>query len=183
MESTVLVKEMTPKSSETENKSDKDTISIVRGKSTVKYIPVIMNGEIVPNNGESLIPFTGVVHNSLNKIKNLNSKTKKNELNDVNKHKVMIVGDSHSRGSTIRLGEYLGKNFEVCGIVKPGSKVVDLATQSNTNYTHLTKNDVIVFQGGSNDVYCNNAKVAIFQIKKFCELFLSKTNNRKTQGI
>jgi hypothetical protein len=67
MEPTVLVKEMTPKSSETDNKSDKDTISIVRGKSIVKYIPVIMNGEIVPNNSESLVPFTGVVHNKQNK--------------------------------------------------------------------------------------------------------------------
>jgi hypothetical protein len=35
---------------------------------------------------------------------------------------------------------------------------------------HLTKNDVIVLQGGSNDVYCNNAKVAILQIRKFCEV-------------
>jgi hypothetical protein len=113
METTVLINEMTPNSSETDKKSDKDTISIVREKSTVKHIPVMIKGEIVPNNGESLVPFTGVLHNSLSKIKDLSYNTKKNKLNDVNKHKVMIVGDSHSHGSIIRLGEYLGKNFEV----------------------------------------------------------------------
>jgi GTPase SAR1 family protein len=37
------------------------------------------------------------------------------------------------------------------------------------NYRNLTKNDVIVIHGGSNDVYRNNSKVALLQIVKFIQ--------------
>jgi hypothetical protein len=71
-----------------------------------------------------------------------------NELNEVNKHNTMIVGDSHSQGSAVRIGEYLGKKFDVYGIVKTGASVVDIVSRSSMNYTHLAKNSVIVFHEG-----------------------------------
>jgi hypothetical protein len=141
----------------------------------VKHIPAIVNGEIVTNNCKNSVPYTGSVHNRLNKIDNLNYNIMKNESNEVNNHNIMIVGDSHARGSAIRIGEYLGTEFEVYGIVKPGANIVDIVTQSSMNYMHLTKNDVIVFHGGSNDVYSNNAKAALLRIVKFCEV-VNNTN-------
>jgi hypothetical protein len=63
----------------------------------------------------------------------------------------MVVGDSHLRGSAVRIGEYLGKKFKVYGLIKPGASVVDMITKTSMNYTYLTKEDVIVFHGGSNE--------------------------------
>ncbi|PNF28557.1 hypothetical protein B7P43_G12917 [Cryptotermes secundus] len=86
-------------------------------------------------------------------------------MNEVNNHNIIIVGDSHSKGSALRVGEYLGKKFQVYGMVEPGASVVDMVTQSSTKYEHLTKKkDVIVFQGGASDVYFNYAKGALLQI-------------------
>lgn len=42
-------------------------------------------------------------------------------------------------------------------------------------YTSLTKNDVIVFNGGSNDVDMKNLKLALVQITKFIQV----NNNTK----
>jgi hypothetical protein len=81
----------------------------------------------------------------------------------------MILGDSHLRRSAIRIGGYLGEKFEVSGMIKPGASVTDIVAQTNMNYRSLTKNDVIVIHGGSNDVYTNNSKVALLQIVKFIQ--------------
>jgi hypothetical protein len=97
----------------------------------------------------------------------------KNEFKDINKHNIMIMGDSHSRGSAISIGEYLGKKFEVYGLVKFGASVVDMVAQPSSNYMHRTKNYIVVLQEGSSDVYFKIAKAALLQIMKFCEI----TNN------
>jgi hypothetical protein len=78
-----------------------------------------------------------------------------NKSNDVNKHNVKILGDSHLRGSSIRIGEYFEDKFDIYGMIKPGAIAADIIAQTNTKYKNLTKNDVIVFNGGSSDVYRN----------------------------
>jgi hypothetical protein len=65
------------------------------------------------------------------------------------------------QGSSIRIGEYLGDKFEVYGMIKPGASAADIVAQTNTKYKNLTKNDVIVFNGGSSNVYRNNSRVAL----------------------
>jgi hypothetical protein len=59
-------------------------------------------------------------------------------MNDVNNHNIMVVGDSHLRGSAMRIGEYLGKKFKVYGLIKPGASVADVVTKTSMNYTYLT---------------------------------------------
>jgi hypothetical protein len=54
-------------------------------------------------------------------------------------------------------------------MTKPGAGTVDIFAPINLNYKHLTKRDVIVVQGGSNDVYRNNSMLALTQFVKFCE--------------
>lgn len=107
------------------------------------------------NNCENSVTYTGSVYN--------------NRTNKANNHNIMILGDSHLRGSAIRIGGYSGKKFEVSGMIKPGASVTDIVAQTNMNYRSLTKNEVIVIHGGSNDVYRNNSKVALLQIVKFIQ--------------
>jgi hypothetical protein len=134
-----------------------------------------VNGETIINNCENLVSYMGFVHISPNKINNLNHNILENEMNDVNNHKTMIVGDSHLCRSSIRIGEYLGKKFKVCGMIKPGTSIVDMVIKTGMNYMCLTKKDVIVFLGGSTDVYRNNSVTALMQIVKFCEV-VNNTN-------
>jgi hypothetical protein len=68
----------------------------------------------------------------------------------------MIIGDSHCRGSAIIIRDYLGSKFEVYGITKLGASAAEIVAQTNINYRHLTKKDVILPHGRYNDVYRNN---------------------------
>jgi hypothetical protein len=164
---TDLRNEMIHKSNKSYNNGGNNSF-LRKIKPIVNYIPVIVNGETIINNCENLVSYIGSVHISPNKINNLNYNILENEMNDVNNHKIMVVGDSHLRASAIRIGEYLGKKIKVCGMIKPDASIVDMVIKSGMNYMCLTKKDVIVFLGGSNDVYRNNSVTALTQIVKFC---------------
>jgi hypothetical protein len=82
----------------------------------------------------------------------------------------MIVGDSHCKGITTSVSESIGEKYEVYGMIKPGAGTAELVAQALAKYGSLSKEDVIVIQKGSNDVYRNNAKLV-----KFCEE-LTNTN-------
>jgi hypothetical protein len=81
----------------------------------------------------------------------------------------MVISDSHCKGTATNISDYLGDKFDVIGMTKPGAGALDIFAPINLNYRHLTKKDVIVVQGGSNEVYRNNSKSAISQFVKFCE--------------
>jgi hypothetical protein len=127
---------------------DKEPILISRNNTKGKQIPVIVNGEIVTNKCDNLIPFSSTTHNSLNKINNSNYKALKNKGKKDNNHNIVILGDSHSKGIATKIDDYLGNKFQVHGIVKPGASIADIITQCSRKYMNLTKEDVIVIQGG-----------------------------------
>jgi lysophospholipase L1-like esterase len=159
----------------------RDNVVITKKAAVVtNQIPVIINGRIATKNGENTISLTRHGCNSsisdsgeniipvIRPITNRVMKTD-NKLREEHKHNIIIMGDSHSRGSAVMLRDYLGSKFEVYGIIKPGASAAEIVAQTNKNYRHLTKKDVIVLFGGSNDVYRNNSKTALLQIAKFCE--------------
>jgi hypothetical protein len=94
-------------------------------------------------------------------IKHNSYKRNVNTLNKIKKHNVMIIGDSHCKGNTIRISELLGQKYEVCGMIKPGAGATEIVAEVNANYRSTGKNDAIVIQVGSNDVYKNNKKNTI----------------------
>lgn len=57
----------------------------------------------------------------------------------------------------------------VTGMIKPGAGALDIFTPTILRYRQLTRKDVIIVQGGSNDVYRNNAKLALTETVNFCE--------------
>jgi hypothetical protein len=81
----------------------------------------------------------------------------------------MVTGDSHCMGSARIISDYLGGKYVVTVMIKPGAGALDIFTSTNSRYRHLTRKDVIIVQGGSNDVYRNNANLALTQIVNFCE--------------
>jgi hypothetical protein len=67
-------------------------------------------------------------------------------------HKVNFVGDSHLKGSKIRLTQYLNTQFEVCNPIKPGARTKQLVLSQENELKCLGKNDVLVIAGGANDI-------------------------------
>jgi hypothetical protein len=60
------------------------------------------------------------------------------------KHKVLIIGDSHARGCPVEVTPNLDENFEVTGLVMPGSRLKSITNAAKEIVT-LTMDDVFVF--------------------------------------
>jgi len=72
-------------------------------------------------------------------------------------HKVIIVGDSHARGCTAEVSHLLKNDFEVLGLVNPGAGMKNIKDTSRAKLHQLTKKDVAVLWGSSNDSVRNNS--------------------------
>jgi hypothetical protein len=83
------------------------------------------------------------------------------------KHQIVILGDSHNRGCANKEKVYLNKKFEVIGFVKSGPDNGTLTSSVKGTSEKLTKNDVIVFWGGTNDISKNNTKEGLQQLLNF----------------
>jgi hypothetical protein len=70
----------------------------------------------------------------------------------------MIFGDSHARGLSSNLKNNLDDNYSLCGFVKPGVNIATQISSMIVDINLLTKNDLIIFCGGSNDVSKNNSQ-------------------------
>jgi hypothetical protein len=72
------------------------------------------------------------------------------------KRNVLIIGDSHARGSASRLQLNLGKDYSVSSFVKPGAQMKDILTTVNEVRKSLKSEDLLVVWGGSNNISKNN---------------------------
>jgi hypothetical protein len=59
------------------------------------------------------------------------------------------MGDSHMRGMATELQYRLKDDFDVLGIVKPGSRIKEITNTLNSTISSLTKKDVCIIWGGS----------------------------------
>jgi hypothetical protein len=138
-----------------------------------KPIRVIVNGEVVAKDSERISPIINFENSKRTKCNNYIAEV--NKSNKCKKFNVKIIGDSHCKGITMRISESLGDKYEVYGMVKPGAGAAEIVAQASVNYVSMSKEDVVVIQAGSNDVYRNNSKLALSCIVKFCEE-LTNTN-------
>jgi hypothetical protein len=91
-------------------------------------------------------------------------------LSNEHKHKVTIIEDSHLRDSVLNIKDHLSNNIEVFGFIKPGAGIGQILHSLEVEYTNLTKEDVIVFNGGSNDVGLNKLNSTLVQISTFIQV-------------
>jgi hypothetical protein len=127
----------------------------------------LVNGKISPSNGVELVMRDGKV------TKNRSSGPRVN-LRSYNmpskEHKIFILGDSHSRKCAANVKPHLTKNFEIEGLVKPGSGTNILVTSAKNYIKGLSKRDVRLFSGDANDTGKNNPKQALKHIVDFMKL-------------
>ena len=93
--------------------------------------------------------------------------SRKGKTTPTNVNRVVIIGDSHLKGSVECTGNYLSSRFEVSGLIKPGAGIENIIGKKESGVHNLTKSDVLVCSGGANDVYNNNSKKALVQFGKF----------------
>jgi hypothetical protein len=91
--------------------------------------------------------------------------------------KVVIVGDSHSRGLATRLKDKLLNSYEVVGYTKPNCGLQTLLSTDNQDSAKLTKEDVLVLILAMNDVTRNNCSKELRCLAQFVE------RNRQTNII
>ena len=70
-------------------------------------------------------------------------------------HKVVILGDSHARGCATGVKHLLSSDFEVFGCINPGAGMKTIKDTASAEVQQLTKKDVVVLWGGSNDIARN----------------------------
>jgi hypothetical protein len=75
------------------------------------------------------------------------------------KHKVLIISDSHARGCAAEVSPNLNKDFEVSSLVMPGTKLESITNMAKKEIAALTKNDVIVVWGGTNNISKNESYI------------------------
>ena len=92
--------------------------------------------------------------------------SRKGKTTPTNVNRVVIIGDSHLNGSVERTGNYLSSRFEVSGLIKPGAGIENIIGKKESGVHNLTKTDMLVCNGGANDVYNNNSKKGISAVWK-----------------
>jgi hypothetical protein len=65
-------------------------------------------------------------------------------------HEVKIIGDGHLKGPT--KNQYLNTKFEVRSFIKPGAHINQLIHSQEMDLKCLGRKDVIVINGGTNDI-------------------------------
>jgi hypothetical protein len=85
------------------------------------------------------------------------------------KSKVVILGNSHLKGSVPRTDNYLSSKFVVSGFIKPGADFENIVGKTSLGSSRLSNKDVLICNGGANDVYNSNSKKVTLQIMKFLQ--------------
>ena len=61
--------------------------------------------------------------------------------------KILILGDSHTRGLAEEVQLHLGKDFAIQSMAKPGASIEAILHSTNSEVTNLTKQDVCIIWG------------------------------------
>jgi hypothetical protein len=131
------------------------------GKPSAGYkIPTIINRKVV--NDESKKPLWTTKNPARVTVKKINKYD----------HKVRIIGDSHLKGSAVKINQYLNTKFEVSSFIKPGACTNQLVHSQGMELLKLGKEDVIVINGGSNDISNNtNRNGILLMMTQFIQNF------------
>jgi hypothetical protein len=67
----------------------------------------------------------------------------------------------------VRFKYKLGDNYEILGIVKPNANTNRLTVSASLEVNKLTKKDILVYWGETNDIPKNNARNGLDQEETF----------------
>jgi hypothetical protein len=136
-------------------------------------IPTIMNGAICVNNsGKHGFKHNYAIHDRIIILSKSINKSNSDITDLSNKHRVVLVDDSHIRGYGGNLTSVLSKIYEIYSVVKPGSNSCELKVSAKEEINCLSYNDIVVICYGSNDYELNEYSMTLRNISNFIQ-----TNN------
>jgi hypothetical protein len=92
------------------------------------------------------------------------------------KRKIIVMGDSHARGLAKELKYGFNHEFEIQGIIKPGSTLKNLVKMTCSDLKTLTKRDVCLAWGSTNDVGRSKTNMGIRALNDFVSSHELPTN-------
>jgi len=112
------------------------------------HIPTIINGVTnTTHTPQSNTRNNVAVRNLLNELRET-IKANSVELRPLSKkHKVMLIGDSNTRGYVHKLEYLQNNNYELYSIIKPGATTNELKETVKEEVSRLSCNDVILIRG------------------------------------
>jgi hypothetical protein len=155
------------------NQSDLQEIQCIKGLSHLCHdtggkryfkIPVLINGSIIMGSNDTLLRSQ---RKDISK-KNSTSSGSTNSTGVV-QHKVLILGDSHLKGSVFKLRSELSAKYKVIGVIRPGAGAEKIVNSFAEDLQNLHLRDIEILNACANDVYKNNMGVALTHITKFIQ--------------
>jgi hypothetical protein len=138
-------------------------------------IPTIVNGVICVNNkGKLDVNCNDLYVNNINTLSQVINTRKGDNHVLGNKHRVILIGDSHLRGYGCSLTSLLSKNYELYSIIKPGANSNELNNSAKEVIGKLSHDDLIIIGYGSNDFELNKFSKVLGNIHNFLQ------NNKHT---
>jgi len=115
------------------------------------------------------------VRNSV-KLEDKSNRTSRNKNLNV-RHKVLIIGDSHLKSNTDNMKQFLNTKVAVCSLIKPDAPINHTLSGQEKEFKDLSKKDVIVISGGTNDIdnNCKKGNEVLLKMTKFIQSY----NNTK----
>ena len=133
---------------------------------TTQHIPTLVNGEVsetTSNKVEQSSANEDSMQNLINELK-IELNIKRNSYIVNKKHKIVCIGDSHTRGFANILTKFMGSNFDIYGVVKPGSHSSQLLETAKQGIKKLSSDDILVICSGTNDLTTNKSTLAFQNI-------------------
>jgi len=84
-------------------------------------------------------------------------------------NKILLLGDSHIKGLAERMSSSLGNSFNVIGITKPNANIKGITSPNDSSPVNLTKQDMIIFCGGTKDISRNESKTGLRTLQEFAK--------------
>jgi predicted phosphodiesterase len=84
--------------------------------------------------------------------------TRKTVTSSCRRHKILVISDSHVRDLSEKISNCLDNSFSVTGITKSNGDIEAITSLLHLKTENLTKEDLIIFCGGTKDISRNEAK-------------------------
>jgi hypothetical protein len=84
-----------------------------------------------------------------------------------NKHRVLVIGNSHAKQCVTKLRYNLYLRYEVSVFIKPGSTMSEIIKTTENEIAILKCNDIVILWGGAIDINRRNTKEALRNLSKF----------------
>jgi hypothetical protein len=126
---------------------------------TCRKIPTIVNGQVLNNDNDEV--------EWASWLTNIQIRTHCQRPTKFT-HKVEVLGDSHLIGSAAVINQNLDEKYRVCSLTQPGACTKQTVDSQEEILKSLGKNDVIVINGGSNDIGSSTVVVATMFYSAAC---------------